>query len=81
MNDSLIKETGSKVKCSKCEKVFVVYPPTLSGEADLDTGLDDFEEEFEDLPSLQDEDGDAGDLDLRELDNIFDEDGGFWRDV
>ena len=27
LNDSLIKDTGSMVRCSKCQKAFRVYPP------------------------------------------------------
>ena len=40
----LIKETGSKVKCSKCESVFVVYPSVLGDESDLDAGFDEMED-------------------------------------
>ncbi|MBW1754259.1 MAG: zinc-ribbon domain-containing protein [Deltaproteobacteria bacterium] len=29
LDESLLKPTGSKVRCSKCKKVFVAYPPEL----------------------------------------------------
>ncbi|MGD9412449.1 MAG: zinc-ribbon domain-containing protein, partial [Desulfobacterales bacterium] len=57
VDDSLIKDAGSKVRCSKCSSVFVVYPETsgsergedaedLAFEVDdgLETGLDSDEE-------------------------------------
>lgn len=33
VNDDLIKSDGSKVKCSRCDNVFSVYPPEPIGEA------------------------------------------------
>ena len=39
VEDSLIKETGSKVRCSKCENIFVAYPQ--SAVDDLLLGLDE----------------------------------------
>ena len=32
LDENLLKPTGSKVRCSKCNKVFVAYPPELPGE-------------------------------------------------
>lgn len=51
VDDSLIKETGSKVRCSKCSSVFVVYPETadetddfaLETQEDLGADLDSAE--------------------------------------
>src|SRR6056297_3374663 len=28
LKTSMVKETGSKVRCSRCEHVFIVYPPS-----------------------------------------------------
>jgi pilus assembly protein FimV len=66
VDDSLIKESGSKVRCSKCSSVFVVYPETtdfemaddtddlaLGMEEDLGADLDSAEEADE-LPDLED---------------------------
>jgi predicted Zn finger-like uncharacterized protein len=63
VDDRLIQENGSKVRCSKCSAVFVVYPPALdagatpesdrgseSDDLELDLGLDlsDLELDMED---------------------------------
>jgi predicted Zn finger-like uncharacterized protein len=34
IDESLLKQTGSKVRCSKCKKVFLAYPSSLSEEPD-----------------------------------------------
>lgn len=36
-DESLIKPSGSKVRCSKCRNVFVVHPPAPSAQADTGT--------------------------------------------
>jgi predicted Zn finger-like uncharacterized protein len=74
VDDSLVKASGSKVKCSKCENVFVVYPPTLSDVSGLEEPLDGFDEDFEGLQSFAEDETDVDDLDLPELDSIFGED-------
>ena len=79
VGDSLIKADGSKVRCSKCSSVFVVYPDIsdaeigedaddFSFEMDEDLGADlDSDEEIDDLAI----EGSAGD-DLPELDDMMD---------
>ena len=37
VDDSLIKETGSKVKCSKCENIFIAYPHSPEDDLFSDT--------------------------------------------
>ncbi len=37
VDDSLIKEAGSKVRCSKCENIFVAYPHTPEDDLLLDS--------------------------------------------
>ena len=74
VDDNLIKEAGSKVRCSKCNSVFVAYPQPLDsddgddlGLEDLDSslaGLDDDEESF-DVEGL----GDELELDLDDFDD------------
>ena len=60
VNDSLIKDTGSKVRCSKCDSVFVAFPMPAEEELSLDfegqmleenadLGLDDLESDFDDF--------------------------------
>ena len=64
VEDSLIKESGSKVRCSKCQSIFVAYPPPIEENLELD----------------QDEQllGSNGDIALDDLDstleNFFNED-------
>jgi predicted Zn finger-like uncharacterized protein len=59
VDDGLIKETGSKVRCSKCENIFVAYPH--SPEDDLLLGSDeqllgsDGSSELDDLDSSLDD--------------------------
>ncbi|MEX1330345.1 MAG: DUF3426 domain-containing protein [Desulfobacterales bacterium] len=64
VDDSLIKETGSKVKCSKCENIFTAYPH--SPENDLFSDTDE---------QLLDSDGSSelSDLDSS-LDDLFNDD-------
>ena len=53
VDDHLLKDTGSKVRCSKCSSVFVVYPETAAPE--LDQGTEDLALEVDDeLPDLDD---------------------------
>lgn len=55
LNDNLIKDTGSKVRCSKCDSVFVAYPQpaaeveTIQPAEDEDLGLDDLDADLEDF--------------------------------
>jgi predicted Zn finger-like uncharacterized protein len=79
VGDSLIKADGSKVRCSKCSSVFVVYPDTsdsemgedaddFSFETDEDLGADlDFDEESDDFAME-----DRADDELPELDDMMD---------
>jgi predicted Zn finger-like uncharacterized protein len=59
VDDGLVKETGSKVRCSKCENIFVAYPH--SPEDDLLLGSDeqllgsDGSSELDDLDSSLDD--------------------------
>ena len=41
VGDNLIKESGSKVRCSKCDSVFVAYPQVIEDIAELETGEDE----------------------------------------
>ena len=49
VDDNLIKETGSKVRCSKCNSIFVAYPQTLDADEGDDLGLDDLDSSLADL--------------------------------
>jgi predicted Zn finger-like uncharacterized protein len=73
INDEIIKETGSKVKCSKCENVFVVYPEAESDEADFEAPLAGFTQDDDDLDFAEEDESDD-DLGLPDLDSMFEED-------
>jgi len=77
VDDSLIKDTGSKVRCSKCNSVFLAYPQTLDADGSDDLGLDDLDssmaaldddESFE-VEGLTDDLSDELELDLEDFDN------------
>jgi predicted Zn finger-like uncharacterized protein len=71
VDDSLIKETGTKVRCSKCENIFVAYPH--SPEDDLLIDPD------EQLPG-SDESSQMDDIDAT-LDGFFSEDELFQSEI
>lgn len=73
INDEMVKETGSKVKCSKCENIFVVYPEAESDEADLEAPLSGLAQDTDDLDFAQEDEPDD-DLGLPDLDSMFEED-------
>ena len=87
VDDRLIKDSGSKVRCSKCSSVFVVYPETpdseTAGEADdfaleleEDLGTDlDFDDEVDDL-STEESKADE----LPDLEDMLDFDDGEFAD-
>ena len=48
LDESLLKPTGSKVRCSKCKEIFTAYPPTPPEEAEKPTEIiPDLEAELE----------------------------------
>jgi len=55
IDESLLKQTGSKVRCSKCKNVFLAYPSSLSEELDKS---DEVETESQET-------------DLSDIDNLF----------
>jgi len=60
IDESLLKQTGSKVRCSKCKNVFLAYPSSLSEELDKS---DEVETESQET-------------DLSDIDNLFEIDEG-----
>ena len=40
VDESRIKDGGSKVRCAKCKNVFIIYKPSPEPDQDLDPGLD-----------------------------------------
>ncbi|MFO7560002.1 MAG: zinc-ribbon domain-containing protein [Desulfobacterales bacterium] len=61
LNESLLKPSGSKVRCSKCKHVFTAYPPMPEKEP---------EETKEDVPDLESDD----DLDFSGLEQMLESD-------
>jgi len=49
VDDHLIKETGSKVRCSKCNSIFVAYPQPLETDEDDDFNLEDLDSSMDDI--------------------------------
>ena len=78
VDDNLIKETGSKVRCSKCNSVFLAHPQPLDADDGDDFGLDDLDSS---LAALDDDDEsfevagltDELELDLDEFDDALGE--------
>ena len=50
-DQALIKEEGSKVRCSRCKNIFIVYPPQPESEEDQ-TLIQNIEEELEETVAL-----------------------------
>lgn len=90
LRDELIKATGSKVKCSKCNNIFQVFPFYMENESDLQQSDLSMEPEKKAdpkpyLPSDQQQAEEnkfhhkpdaGGDLDLSEIEKILQEDDG-----
>jgi predicted Zn finger-like uncharacterized protein len=79
VDDSLIKDHGSKVRCSKCSSVFVIYPETPDsgiGEDDDDLRLDMVEDLDADFDSEEETEGlaidDSEDDELPDLGDMID---------
>jgi pilus assembly protein FimV len=76
LDESLLKPTGSKVRCSKCKEVFVAYPPKVSEEieAPLEKELD-VEDQIvtEDLDVDKKETAEPDELDFSDMDKLIDE--------
>jgi len=83
-NESLLKETGSKVRCSKCSNIFVAYPTSHAVKTDEPTDFSPepeakeiaFTDENKQLtmPAAEVSDGDGKtleEIDLSEIENIL----------
>ncbi|MBE9542922.1 MAG: zinc-ribbon domain-containing protein [Proteobacteria bacterium] len=85
VDDNLIKESGSKVRCSKCDSVFVAYPQSPETDEGDDLGLEDLDasmaeledddESFE-VEGLTDDLSDELELDLDDFDDALGEEDG-----
>ncbi len=67
LNESLLKPTGSKVRCSKCHKVFTAYPHTPPEEPETPPEI---LPDIEGVPVTKDVPG-PDELDLSDMDKLF----------
>ncbi len=81
LDEGLLKPTGSKVRCSKCDEIFVAYPPTppvepdMPAEAplDLDLGVEpEVDTAAEDI-ELDAQPDEPDELDLSEIEEMLDD--------
>ena len=76
LDESLLKPTGSKVRCSKCNEIFTAYPPKISEEVEMpiEMALDIEDQQVtEDLDADKKEMTDPDELDFSDMDKLFDE--------
>jgi predicted Zn finger-like uncharacterized protein len=67
LDENLLKPTGSKVRCSKCNEVFTAYPPEIPEE--IEAPIDTAPEIEEQLDVTADED----ELDFSDMEKLLDE--------
>lgn len=79
LNESLLKQTGSKVRCSKCKNVFLAYPSSLFEEPDkssevmpeteVEAAIPDEETEFGEQYKVEEAEMEPQGIDLSDIDN------------
>ena len=76
LDESLLKEEGSKVRCSVCSHVFKVYPPETPA---IDPSITEFEEESQETVAIDSsaESGEASEAQEPKLEEEIDLDKGF----
>ncbi len=72
LDESLLKPTGSKVRCCQCKNVFVEYPPSVEADESALTGAAAFQNSS-DQPSKAAVDQELEGIDLDELDAILEQ--------
>ena len=76
LDESLLKSTGSKVRCSKCKKVFIAYPsePSKETETPIEVKSDpEVEQLTKELETGKVDDSESGELDLPDMEKLFSE--------
>ena len=74
LDESLLKSTGSKVRCSKCKKVFIAYPsePLKETETPIEVKSDPEVEQLTEEPETGKVDySEFGELDLPDMEKLF----------
>ncbi|MCJ7616904.1 MAG: zinc-ribbon domain-containing protein, partial [Desulfobacterales bacterium] len=79
VDEHLLKQTGSKVRCSKCKNVFLAYPSSLSEEPDkasevtpeteVEAAVSDEETESGKQYKVEEADMEPQEIDLSDIDN------------
>jgi predicted Zn finger-like uncharacterized protein len=72
LDDELVKDTGTKVRCSKCHHVFQAYPSYVHQETEFQEN-EAFARTVEDKKDFSLEADDYDDLDLSEIDKLLQE--------
>jgi pilus assembly protein FimV len=75
-DENLLKETGSKVRCSKCKNVFTAYPPSSASQSEkTDFAMEDEQSDApgtESSPETSNDDGiELKNIDLSEIEGIL----------
>jgi len=76
LDESLLKSTGSKVRCSKCKKVFIAYPsePSRETKTPIEVKSDhEVEQLTEESETGKVDDSEFGELDLPDMEKLFSE--------
>jgi pilus assembly protein FimV len=77
LDENLLKPTGSKVRCSKCNEIFTAYPPKISEEIEAPIEMESDAEDqkvTEDLDVDKKEMTDPDELDFSDMDTLIDDD-------
>ncbi len=76
LDENLLKPTGSKVRCSKCNEVFMAYPPEIPEETEAPIETRPEIEEQVDVTALEAEKEETADedaLDFSDMEKLLDE--------
>jgi pilus assembly protein FimV len=76
LDENLLKPTGSKVRCSKCNEVFMAYPPEIPEEIEepIETAPEIEEQPDETAPDAEKkETADVDELDFSDMEKLLDE--------
>ena len=76
LDENLLKPTGSKVRCSKCNEVFTAYPPLPSEETEAPIETTPEAEDQPDVTALETEEKETADedtLDFSDMEKLLDD--------
>ncbi|MEJ2656816.1 MAG: DUF3426 domain-containing protein [Desulfobacterales bacterium] len=76
LDENLLKPTGSKVRCSKCNEVFLAYPPKISEKVQETVEIESEIEDQPDVKELETEKKETAvedELDFSDMEELLDE--------